>query len=248
MVAPIWWCIASVASIAVCELYLSWNDVAWASVLQYVAAASSLCPAISVFGAKRPQDSGWKFIVGSLWLVLILPAIQTMLFGSSDLELHWAWRYFLLFLLIAGWSNYMLTRFWFAACLVAIAQIMMFGKHLPGIPFESDGRLVASGMVTVAVATFIVGWQARTAEPNGIGRVWRDFRNGFGAVWGLRVIERVNSSGEQQSWSRRLMWTGFVPIENSGEPNPDEADQMEQSLRTHLRRFVDSDWIDARMD
>ena len=221
----------------------------WASLLRFVVATSTFCPVVAVLGAKRPQDSGWKFIVASLWLVLALPAIQTMLFGSNDLELHWVWRAFLLVLLIACWSNYILTKFWFAACLVLAAQIMLFGKYVPGIQSETDSRSIAIGMTIAAVAGVIVGWQSRSADPNGIDQVWRDFRNAFGAVWGLRVMERVNESGKAQGWSQTLKWTGFESFDQgpAEEGPPEEAHQIEQSLRTQLRRFVDANWIDTRI-
>ena len=247
LIAPIWWCIVSVTSIVACESFITWKEIEWASVFRYAAATSTLCPAIAVLGAKRPQDSGWKFIVASLWLVLILPAIQTMLFGSVDLDLHWAWRYFLLIVLLAGWSNYVLTKFWFASCLVFAAQIMMFGKHLPAFAFEPTDRSTAIGISIATVAGWLVWWQTKTPPHNGIGRVWTDFRNAFGAVWGLRIMERVNASAEKQKWSQTLMWTGLV-ASATVDPNPGEADQIEQSFRTHLRRFVDTDWIDQRLE
>ncbi len=247
LIAPIWWSIVSVTSIVACESFIAWSALEWASVLRYTAATSTLCPAIAVLGAKRPQDSGWKFIVASLWLVLILPAIQTMLFGSVDLNLHWAWRYFLLLVLLAGWSNYALTRFWFASCLVLTAQIMMFGRHLPAFGFEPTDHSMGIGISIATVAGCLVWWQARMPSTNGIGRVWNDFKNAFGTVWGLRIMERINASAEQQEWSQTLMWSGLVASTTADQPSPNEADEIEQSFRTHLRRFVDTDWIDRRL-
>jgi hypothetical protein len=243
----------------------------WIAQIKYIVATSTLCPAMAVLGAKRPQDKGWTFIVASLWLVLILPALQTMVFGyGSELELHWAWRSFLLFLMIAGWSNYVLTRFWFAACLLAAAQSVLLGKHLPGIGIALGDRSVPIAMILLGATSLIVLLQtnrqsAKKSSANGVDRVWRDFRDAFGAVWGLRIMERVNALSAQQGWSRTLQWSGFEPTAelknthnaesadadhgNSDKPPSEqlERDQIEQCLHTLLRRFVYPDWIDRRL-
>jgi hypothetical protein len=217
---------------------------------------------MAVLGAKRPQDKGWTFIVASLWLVLILPAIQTIVFGyGSELELHWAWRYFLLFLVIAGWSNYVLTRFWFASCVLAAAQSIVLGQHMPGIGVDLGNRSVPIALTLLAATGASVLLQTRNLSANGIDHVWLDFRNAFGAVWGLRVMERVNALAAQQEWSRTLQWSGFEIRKEGASPSnarneldaadiaksATEEEQIEQCLRTLLRRFVNAEWMDRRL-
>jgi hypothetical protein len=233
-----------------------------------VAATSALCPGVAVLGAKRPQDKAWTFIVASLWLVLVLPALQAIVFAyGSELELHWAWRYFLLLVLIAGWSNYVLTRFWLAACLIAAAQTVLLGHHLPGIGVDFGGGSVPIALLILATASVLVWLQTRRQSINGLDRVWRDFRDAFGVVWGLRIMERVNSLATQQKWTRSLQWSGFVtapeipesttagkerpakgPAESLTEESLTEDKQIEQCLRTLLRRFVHPEWINRRLN
>ena len=256
---PALWGIFSIGTITACELYVAKNEIDWVDLLRYVAATTTLCPAVAILGAKRPQDSGWKFIVASLWLVLILPAIQTALFGSTELELHWAWRYFLLVLLIACWSNYVLTKFWFAASMFLASQVVLFGSSVPGVPFAVNDQSVAIAITVGASAGIVVLWQSRKPAPNGIERVWRDFRDSFGTVWGLRIMELFNTAGSSQKWSQSLSWSGLVRSGQATSMREDaesadedatlanEAEQMEQTLRVLLRRFVDSEWIDKRL-
>jgi hypothetical protein len=76
--------------------------------------------------------------------------------------------------------------------------------------------------------------------------VWRDFRDSFGTVWGLRVMERMNASAKMYDWPVALEWSGFTNRDSSqGDVHPPAA--VEDSLRTLLRRFVSPGWIDKRL-
>lgn len=72
--------------------------------------------------------------------------------------------------------------------------------------------------------------------------VWCDFRDAFGLVWGLRVMERVNSTGKLCDWSTELTWYGFTNAELSDS----QAEEIDRSLKTVLRRFVSAEWIEDR--
>ena len=54
-------------------------DVATMGIYRVVFAALSVCPVMSLLGAKRPQYGVWQFIVGSLAAVLALPAVSAVL-------------------------------------------------------------------------------------------------------------------------------------------------------------------------
>jgi hypothetical protein len=86
--------------------------------------------------------------------------------------------------------------------------------------------------------------------------IWRDFRDWYGTVWGVRVMERINNSAAMNQWPIRLGWDGFSSGDSTGnhegEPlaaqiAPQQQAAIEQSLRNLLRRFVSSQWIEARL-
>ena len=67
---------------------------------------------MAILGAKRPQNIGWQFIVGSLWIVLILPAADNvLLWRGGQLNIGAVREWFLTVLLFVGLSNYLLTRY-----------------------------------------------------------------------------------------------------------------------------------------
>ena len=121
---------------------------------------------------------------------------------------------------------------------------------------------VAVAMVSICLAIVLVAWQLR--RPNdltGWNRVWLDFRDSFGVVWAMRVAERVNQSAAAYAWSVRLRWNGFQGIDQEENRVVDSTidrdtdaplagvapEQLDQAVRTLLRRFVSPDWIDQRM-
>jgi hypothetical protein len=77
--------------------------------------------------------------------------------------------------------------------------------------------------------------------------VWCDFRDGFGAVWTLRVAQRVNESATRHQWPVTLDWQGFID-RHSGQPAEELPAEVVENLRTLLRRFVSNEWIDKRLD
>jgi hypothetical protein len=78
--------------------------------------------------------------------------------------------------------------------------------------------------------------------------LWRDFRNTFGIVWANRIAERVNAEAAKGGWSVRLQPFGFVST-NPGAPVDltIDAAKVDHTMRWLLRRFVDDEWIDARI-
>ena len=253
LVAPAQWAIGSLLLISITESLLSWTAPTSASTWRYLAAISSLCPTMAILGAKRPQDRGWQFIVASLWIVLALPAAQDLAFSrGGTFELHPAWRWFLLILMGIGLSNQLPTRFWIAALLTSGAQLVLLGDQLPILHALKWQRshVVALPMITAAI---VLAWLQSHRKRSGFGwdHVWLDFRDQFGAVWALRVVERVNHAARMHGWSTRLSWRGFLADDQHPDasiaPDVKLGSEMELSVRTLLRRFVSPDWIEARL-
>jgi len=67
-------------------------------------------------------------------------------------------------------------------------------------------------------------------------RLWRDFRDGFGLIWGLRLREQFNRAAANAGLAVELTWTGIRP---AGESEKAQAAGREASLilRALLKRF-----------
>jgi hypothetical protein len=115
---------------------------------------------------------------------------------------------------------------------------------------QSDG-LSLWGLGLLAAALVVAAEIGRHGRPRGdpLDRLWIDFRNQYGVVWGLRVAERVNASAKMNGWDVSLGWHGFATNGgNSVEVIPTEVRAgIEAALRTLLRRFVSGEWIDRRL-
>src|SRR5262245_21972391 len=61
------WALGSIVAVATAEISTASEP------LKFAAAALTLCPAVAVLGAKRPQDRAWHWIVLSLWVVVCVP-------------------------------------------------------------------------------------------------------------------------------------------------------------------------------
>jgi hypothetical protein len=234
-----WWKLASVAALAAVALLV---EPSGAGHVRYLAAVATICPAMALLGAKRPQDRGWQFVVASLWVVLALPAAQAWVNRpAAPLELHFAWRWFLLILVAVGLFNILPTRYWPSALLAGIGQAMLLSAHLPillpGIP--ADHR---TGAVLWCCAVALWGWDLprRRKVQQPLDRLWLDFRDLVGALWALRVRERINAAAVQYGWRLRLGWKGWI-IERPPPPS------FQRSLQMLLRRFVSPAWIARRV-
>ena len=63
-------------------------------------------------------------------------------------------------------------------------------------------------------------------------KLWLRFRDAYGAVWALRIAQRVNDTARQQDWDGRLTWSG---LEGNGE--------LRNCLTKLLRPFVGPPWL-----
>lgn len=227
--------------------------------LWFASAILMVTPFTSALGARRPGSRVWSaFIVLPVTIVLFLPAATAW---SRDLEiapLHleapMLAGYALV--LVMGTGNYLGTRFAAsaglaaAACLLVVVPMSTVGAHysLARRPSHS----LATLLLTAAV--WRAAWQARQKSKRpgttSLDRLWIDFRDLFGIVWARRVLDRLNEAARQGNWPIRLHLHGFVPVEPA-KPialSAEEAEQVDHALRWLLRRFVDPEWIDERLE
>jgi hypothetical protein len=217
--------------------------------LYFAALMTTFCPVVAMLGAKRPQHRAWQWIVLSLWIVLALPAGEWLLFATRQ-EVHPARGWFLVVLIALGALNYLPTRSWLAALLFAAGQVALLSPFLPLIAQAAPlPRQLGLGLIVAALAAS-AAWPrgATPAEP--LDRLWRDFRNLFGAVWALRVAERMNAAAVQNGWPVRLTWAGFQSGDSPGaEPIAAETrEPVAKTFRSLLLPFTSPEWIADRLD
>lgn len=229
-----------------------WVDLGW-----YFAAVVLLCPGIAVLGARRPGASVWAFFVLlPLVLVLMWPAIASFQVArpAEPIEIEVpALVGFGLVLMMSG-GNYFGTRytmstFYYAGAIVLLVVPMSVASP-DFFPERSTSRFMASLGFLLAISE--TNRRSKAESDDEISRfdvLWFDFMDSFGMVWAKRVMDRVNESARHEKWAMHLELHGFVPIAES--PSADELlhteERIEHTFRWLLKRFVDSEWLDARL-
>jgi hypothetical protein len=250
--SAVWtWSLVSLLSVSLAEVAVAMLGgnlpQSWIAPLRFVAAASSFCPVMALLGAKRPQDRGWQFIVVALWGIVSLPAAHWLLFGGVR-EIHPAQVGLLAILIGVGALNRLATRTWLAGAAYALGQVALLGPYFASLqPWLADERGPLVGLALLVASWLLLAMQGdRSRAARGLDRVWLDFRDAFGAVWGLRVMERMNASADMYDWPVMLVWQGFI-AKNQDSDMVETPQIVEDSLRTLLRRFVSPTWIDERL-
>jgi hypothetical protein len=254
LVAPWVWGAISVTTVGAVETFLALdgtNAAAWAPALRYAAAMSTFCPIVALLGAKRPQNVGWQWIVLSLWAILCQPSIEWLLFGGVA-EIHPARFWFLMILVFVGATNGLGTRNWLASVFFSCGQILLLLPYFSAQPVIAADRAAACGLLSLflwGVCLLLTDRRssgvAIRSDANRLDRVWLDFRDAFGVVWSLRILERMNASATMYDWPVTLTWHGFEP--RASATHVDTPSLVEESFRTLLRRFVSPEWIEARL-
>jgi hypothetical protein len=181
--------------------------------------------------------------------VLLLPVFQGLALGDSLPHVHPLFRWLLAVHIVVGIVNYLPTRFAWPALVFGLSQACFAFYYLPGgqgFTFFADP--VAAGVVGLTfslILLFIEGVKA--SAPVGIEKLWRDFRNMYGLVWGLRIAERLNAAATKHGWPVEFTWGGMIVKTESGTLEPEVQHRVERELRSHLRRFVSHEWIVKRL-
>lgn len=246
--APYCWSLFSLFALAGIVLVSSLGQLNESSLaaFRYLAATSTFCPLMAILGAKRPQNVGWQLIVLTLWIVLVLPVGEmALLWQGGALDIGPMRQWLLVILIGVGVANYGLTRFAVAGLLYGIGQALLLLPLLPLVSREWQHHWLA-GAAFIACAALLLWFQTRNHRivDGGWNCVWRDFRDAFGLVWSLRVMERFNATSKLSTWETELSWYGLESLEKAA---PEEAVEIERCIRTLLRRFVSAEWIDARL-
>jgi hypothetical protein len=230
----------------------------------YTAAVLSIAPLLAVLGAKRPQNGAWQFIVLTLVAVLLLPVGQGWGYGDTVPHVHGLFQWLIAGHILLAVANYFATRFRGSALVYAVGAVLLSGKFLPLlVDYGSAGvywALICFPLCILGAAAIV--WRSRRAPP-GLQHLWLDFRDAYGAVWALRVAERLNAAAKLHRWPVEFTWSGIlvtgdpnVATPNDSRPNeaalaalaPTVRHRVERELRSLLRRFVSHEWIVKRLE
>jgi hypothetical protein len=250
LTAPALWAVASLAAIGIVEACLAWRGAAveplTASLWRYAAAVSTFCPVMAVLGAKRPQDGAWQWVVLSLWIILLVPAGQAMAANSGDrLELFSAWRLLIGGLIAMGLLNYLPTRHAAAAILLAIGQSLLFAPFFGAADSLAWRRVGMMGVLGAAALVLessrrrarLTSGDAESTPFNQLNERWFALRDGWGAFWGLRILQRVNQSAELGRWPMGLAWWDGFSTPATTTDSKELAQQIQQTFESLLWRF-----------
>lgn len=260
LMGPWWWIVIAVVSIASVETLIHFHaDYAarpLSEPLRFIALTSLFTPLISLLGAKRPQDGAWHFVVASLWAILALPAAETLFLQRGQaLEVYDARCWFLLALIVISALNIGLVRWWPAALLIALAELLTLAEYLPwlrasAVATQASEDRIAAGCLLLLAATVLAAFgipRQRSVPP--WDRLWLAFRDSFGALWAIRIAEQINQVAGQQQWAFRLHWQGFRNIR--GEPLSESPFEQQpvlaQVVENLFRRFVNAAWIERHL-
>lgn len=244
LIAPWCWTLLAIGSVALSGIFTVSQPVRFAAIM------TTFCPAMSLMGAKRPQDKAWNFIVLSLWAVLALPALESLVLGDGrSLDIQDARGWFLWIMIFVGLSNELLTRHCLLAILAGIGQFAMLTEYLPLVRRPIGIWNLSIGLSAIAMAMLWAKLRAnrRHEFPEPLDQIWLDFRNCFGTLWGVRVMQMVNTAADNANWDIELTWFGFQKSGSSGEMPTATRRGLEQCIKNQLRRFVSVQWIEKRM-
>ncbi len=261
------WSAAASAVFAITTLQQATEDpdIATLGIHRVVVAAFSVCPVMSILGAKRPQHKVWQFIVATLAAVLALPVAAAVLIRPGSLpDLHILGRFFLPVLVIAGWMNFVGTRRAVAATLVAIGHFGLIWPLLPGIQLADAlpqatrdlaavSCMTSGGLLALCQTLFtrsrrlsVLADDVQLSSENAefvrhVNACFFALRETLGAAWTLRLAERFDLMATQRGWPVRLTFHGvWLQKELQGSNWQPDAVRVMEAL---LRRFVSSSWL-----
>ncbi len=221
----------------------------------YATALVSVCPALFILGAKRPGSRVWTlFVVLPFLLVFSWPLladwVRDATLQSFYVELPMRLGYALV--LVMGFGNYVGTRWTIPAILIGVACGCIMWTFDGRVIENASGsgiplRLVASCLLCLAGVMIWRLGRSTADRTSGLEGFWDHYRNGFGIVWAMRFLERVNAVAEKEEWSARLEVDHIRWREATAEEHQRTAERMETTIRWLARRFADPAWVDKHL-
>jgi hypothetical protein len=213
-----------------------WWPAAPAVLPRYLAVALTGCAVVAVLGARRPGVGAWNFVIAGLLAVLLLPLAE----GMGRLRLDWPAQVLLVGTVLVGLLNYLPTRLAPAALLLAAGWAVEF-LDLSTAEGEPSvlGHSLALGRLLLALGPWLgLALLTWTPQPAGeFDRLWVDFRDRFGLVWGQRLREQFNRAAANAGWPVVLRWRGLRLLPGTPPLGPATQEEIVAALRALLKRF-----------
>ncbi len=233
---------------AFCLVLGSWGSgrVAVGGFPLYLASLSGLAFLVSVLNARRPGAGAWAWLMVLMVVVFQIPKLEAhgLDLGAilnEPARLEMPWTLFVGLLIAAGVGNFVGTSF----TIRAIFMGWMLYECLIGSALAAQNlprSVIVAGVVVPLLIASSVLWIDRP-ERNRIDGLWLWFRDHWGVVWAVRVMERFNREAEVAGWSYRLGWNGVI----GGEATEAELVAGALVLRGLLRRFAEGWKLDEVM-
>jgi hypothetical protein len=202
---------------------------------RYVALCLTGGAGIAVLGARRPGVAAWDFVVVALLAVNLLPLGEGLALGKS-LNLDGLRITCVVATLAVGVLNYLSTRLGAAAVLLGTGSALQM--MVSAGPLDSRGYLQMSWLALAAVPWLAFGFvKSAPAAPTEVDRLWFDYRNRFGLLWGLRLREQFNRSAAHAEWPVVLGWRGLHLLPGTVLLDSAAHAEMAATLRALLKRF-----------
>ena len=222
--------------------------------LTYLCVLSLLAASGSVLNARTPGGKAWACLMLLLVVVFLIPWLeeQTRLRRATTLlpiHLDAPWSIFYGFIVVVVVTNYLPTRFGWAAAALGGLFLLEF-VALTSTSWPPERRATAWSWIgwLLALALEVARLSARRIEAarSRCERLWFWFRDHWGVVWALRVLERFNRAAEVSHWPIRLTWFGLVPLSEAAGARPlPSDDELETTFRNLMKRFAQSERLDA---
>jgi hypothetical protein len=184
--------------------------------LHFVALTLFGCASVAVLGARNPNAAAWQFVVCGLAVVLMLPQFEASIRDCPiDFSgVRWA---FVCGLGAFASLNYLFTRLAFPIILLAVGGTLTFfiPKPTDGEPIAIFGHLFGLVCIWSAPAVGWVSFWDRCRDKSPTSRLWLDFRDRYGAVWALRVMEQFNRSAANAGSEKTIKWNGLNGIDDA---------------------------------
>jgi hypothetical protein len=250
-VFPVWraWRGSRPTSLAHAATWMAAAWVAWGAMLlthafhepsagldlpRYFALCLTGCAGVAVLGARRPAVLAWDFVVLGLLGVLLLPYAENLLVIVEPLG-----PLRMLFLgatLAVGIVNYLPTRLGLGALALGFAVAGEM-RLLDASTLEAGQRwLEHLAALALAIAPWLALAGYRLAPPprSVLDRLWHNFRDCYGLVWGQRIRDQFNRAAANAGWPIYLSWRGLRQLSPL---SPELETAVADTLRALLKRF-----------